>query len=129
MIVIADTSPINYLVLIDAVEVLPALYGRVLVPPSVCAELQRARASDRVRTWIAQPPPGWRYAHRADLPTRNSPASTPGNAMPFCWRRNWGRINSLSMKFAGGERRSAADSPSPAPWASWPQPPRTGYWT
>jgi len=57
MIVIADTSPINYLVEIGEVEVLPALYGRVFVPPSVCAELQRARASERVRTWIAQPPP------------------------------------------------------------------------
>jgi predicted nucleic acid-binding protein len=56
MIVIADTSPINYLIEIGEVEVLPALYGRVLVPPSVCAELQRARASERVRTWIAQPP-------------------------------------------------------------------------
>jgi predicted nucleic acid-binding protein len=57
MIVIADTSPINYLIEISEVEVLPALYRRVLVPPSVCAELQRARASGRVRTWIAQPPP------------------------------------------------------------------------
>ena len=57
MIVIADTSPINYLVLIDEVEVLPALYGRVLVPPAVCAELRRVRASERVRTWIAHPPP------------------------------------------------------------------------
>jgi predicted nucleic acid-binding protein len=56
MIVIADTSPINYLVLIGEINVLPALYGRVLVPPSVCNELQRARASERVRTWIAEPP-------------------------------------------------------------------------
>ena len=56
MIVIADTSPLNYLILIGEVNVLPALYGRVFVPPSVCDELQRARASERVRTWIAQPP-------------------------------------------------------------------------
>jgi predicted nucleic acid-binding protein len=56
MIVIADTSPINYLIEIGEVEVLPALYGRVLVPPSVCAELQRVRASERVRTWTAHPP-------------------------------------------------------------------------
>ena len=39
MIVIADTGPVNYLVLIGEIEVLPALYHRVLVPPSVCDEL------------------------------------------------------------------------------------------
>jgi predicted nucleic acid-binding protein len=56
MIVIADTSPINYLILIGEINVLPALDGRVFVPPSVYNELQRARASERVRTWIAEPP-------------------------------------------------------------------------
>jgi predicted nucleic acid-binding protein len=56
MIVIADTSPLNYLILIGEIEVLPALYHRVLVPPSVCEELKRRRAPERVRTWIAQPP-------------------------------------------------------------------------
>jgi len=56
MIVIADTSPINYLILIEEIEVLPALYGQVVVPPAVCDELRRARASEQVRIWIAQPP-------------------------------------------------------------------------
>ena len=41
MIVIADTSPINYLILIGEIEVLSALYGRVLIPPSVREELDR----------------------------------------------------------------------------------------
>jgi predicted nucleic acid-binding protein len=58
MIVIADTSPINYLVLIDHIEVLPRLYGRVLIPPAVCEELQRARTPEVVRRWVADPP-GW----------------------------------------------------------------------
>ena len=56
MIVIADTGPINYLILIGEIGVLPALYHRVLVPPSVCEELKRPRAPETVRTWIAQPP-------------------------------------------------------------------------
>jgi len=34
MIVITDTTPLNYLVLIDCVGILPQLYGRVLIPPS-----------------------------------------------------------------------------------------------
>lgn len=40
MIVVSDTSPLNYLVLIEEVEVLPAVFGRVVVPPVVVEELQ-----------------------------------------------------------------------------------------
>jgi len=32
MIVIADTSPICYLILIQAIDLLPKLYGRILIP-------------------------------------------------------------------------------------------------
>ena len=32
-VVVADTTPLNYLALIDEIEVLPRLYGRVLAPP------------------------------------------------------------------------------------------------
>src|SRR5262249_27631847 len=56
MIVIADTSPINYLILIREIDVLPALYGRILTPVSVCEELQRPRAADAVRLWMSRPP-------------------------------------------------------------------------
>jgi predicted nucleic acid-binding protein len=56
MIVIADTGPINYLILIGEIAVLPALYLRIVVPPSVCEELKRPRAPEAVRAWIAQPP-------------------------------------------------------------------------
>jgi len=31
-IVIADTSPINYLVLIDEIGILPRLYQRIIIP-------------------------------------------------------------------------------------------------
>lgn len=34
MIVIADTSPLNYLIRIGEIEILPALYARIVVPPS-----------------------------------------------------------------------------------------------
>ncbi|MGA2705882.1 MAG: DUF3368 domain-containing protein [Isosphaeraceae bacterium] len=56
MIVVSDTSPLNYLVLIEEVEVLPAIFGRVVVPPAVIDELQGPRAPDAVKTWIAAPP-------------------------------------------------------------------------
>ena len=50
MIVIADTGPIDYLILIGKIDVLPVLYHRVLVPTSVCEELKRPRAPEAVRT-------------------------------------------------------------------------------
>jgi predicted nucleic acid-binding protein len=52
--IVADTTPLNYLVLINAVEMLPRLYGRVLIPPSVLAELSDPQAPSQVRAWAAQ---------------------------------------------------------------------------
>jgi predicted nucleic acid-binding protein len=57
MIVVADTTPLNYLILIGEIDVLPKLYGRVVIPPAVQEELTRLRAPASVRAWIAQPPP------------------------------------------------------------------------
>ena len=54
--IISDTTPLNYLILIDGVEVLPALYSRVVIPRSVHDELSHAGAPDVVRAWIGNPP-------------------------------------------------------------------------
>ena len=56
MIVVADTSPLNYLVTINEIAVLPELYGTVIIRPAVRDELRRDRAPDIVRCWIAAPP-------------------------------------------------------------------------
>lgn len=56
MIVIADTSPLNYLILINHVDLLAALFGRILVPQTVFEELGRAETPAAVREWIAKPP-------------------------------------------------------------------------
>jgi predicted nucleic acid-binding protein len=47
MVVVADTSPINYLVLIGQIDLLTRLYKRILIPPAVLAEL---KASARTET-------------------------------------------------------------------------------
>jgi predicted nucleic acid-binding protein len=57
MIVVADASPLNYLVLIDQIGLLPVLYQKVLIPEAVLAELLRPRAPKSVGLWIATPPP------------------------------------------------------------------------
>jgi predicted nucleic acid-binding protein len=56
MLVIADSSPLHYLVLIDHVTILPTLFGRVLIPPMVAEEFQRSRTPAPVRAWISSPP-------------------------------------------------------------------------
>lgn len=52
MIVVADTSPINYMVQIGAIQVLPALYRRVVVPAGVWEELLAARTPIIVKSWL-----------------------------------------------------------------------------
>ena len=56
MIVVADTSPLQYLILVEHIDVLPALYGRVIVPPEVMTELTHERTPASVRTWLASKP-------------------------------------------------------------------------
>jgi predicted nucleic acid-binding protein len=56
MIVIADTGPINYLISIGHIDVLPRLYSTVLIPFAVRDELRDAGAPELVRRWIASPP-------------------------------------------------------------------------
>ncbi len=41
MIVVADTSPLNYLALIGEIELLAVLYQKVLIPGEVLRELQQ----------------------------------------------------------------------------------------
>jgi len=56
VIVVADTTPLNYLILIAQIELLPALYSRVLIPQAVYLELQQAGTPRIVRDWAIHPP-------------------------------------------------------------------------
>ena len=56
MIVVADASPLHYLILIEQITVLPPLYGQVIAPSVVCEELQRPQTPEIVQRWIASPP-------------------------------------------------------------------------
>ena len=56
MVVVADTSPLNYLVLIGQVELLKKLYTRILIPPAVLAELKHPLAPNAVRNWAGSAP-------------------------------------------------------------------------
>ena len=56
MIVIADTTPLNYLILIDLPHILHGLFGEVIVPHAVLTEMESPLAPDPVRRWLAQQP-------------------------------------------------------------------------
>jgi len=56
VIVVSDTTPLNYFILIGAAQVLPALFGRVFAPTAVMQELSDPRSPQPVRAWASSPP-------------------------------------------------------------------------
>jgi predicted nucleic acid-binding protein len=56
MIVVSDNSPLQYLILIECIDALPSLYGRVLTTPEVIEELSQTETPDAVRKWALSPP-------------------------------------------------------------------------
>ena len=66
MIVVSDTTPLNYLILIGQIDLLHRLYGQVLVPTTVALELKHLRAPSAVRAWMESPPP-WLETRDVDV--------------------------------------------------------------
>lgn len=66
MIVISDTSPICYLLLIGEIELLPQLYREILIPTIVQQELSHPRSPLIVRTWIDNSPE-WLVIHSVNV--------------------------------------------------------------
>jgi predicted nucleic acid-binding protein len=55
-VVVADTTPLNYLVLIEQVEVLHRLFGEVMIPEAVLTELRHPKAPSAVTAWLQNLP-------------------------------------------------------------------------
>lgn len=55
-VVVADTTPLNYLILIGRVEILASLFGEVMVPEAVMEELRHPKAPPAVCQWLDQLP-------------------------------------------------------------------------
>jgi predicted nucleic acid-binding protein len=72
MIVIADSSPLRYLVLIEEIEVVSRLFGRILIPPAVIDELTRPKTPLPVRLWI-ESLPEWCTVRSPKLPMPHFP--------------------------------------------------------
>jgi predicted nucleic acid-binding protein len=63
IVVVADTSPLNYLIQINCDHVLPALYERVFVPTAVVEELDHPKSVVAVRAWLTRLP-SWLVVER-----------------------------------------------------------------
>jgi predicted nucleic acid-binding protein len=75
-VVVSDTSPIRYLVLIDEVELLQKLYGRILIPEAVHGELQQPHTPEMVRLWVQGVPSWVEVVSTSDLSTVNLVSSS-----------------------------------------------------
>lgn len=66
MIVVSDTTPLRYLIEIEAVEILRLLFGQIIIPQAVAEELQHAKTPPTIKAWM-QSPPNWIEIRQADL--------------------------------------------------------------
>ena len=69
MTVVSNTSPLNYLVLIELQQLLPALFSRVLVPEAVLWELRSPAAPAQIGAWLDTSPDWLESRVAADIPT------------------------------------------------------------
>jgi predicted nucleic acid-binding protein len=65
-VVIAGTGPLNYLILIGYIDLLPVLFEKVFLPVAVQSELASSKAPPFVRDWIANLP-AWVEVREAPL--------------------------------------------------------------
>ena len=69
MIVVSDTSPLNYLILIGEENILTKLFGSIVIPQAVSDELLDAGASSQVREWSQNLPDWVKVRHAILTPT------------------------------------------------------------
>jgi predicted nucleic acid-binding protein len=51
-LVVSDSGPVHYLVLCEAIEVIPKLYGQLVIPSAVAQELTHPQTPAVVSRWI-----------------------------------------------------------------------------
>jgi hypothetical protein len=109
MIVVSDTSPINYLVLVEFQNLLPKLFDRILIPEAVHRELQSDAAPDPINDFLPKRRTGWKLDHRRkSIPPTDS--SILANARSSRWRCRLAPIRCCSMNGRGVTQPENADS-------------------
>lgn len=79
MIVVSNTTPLRYLIEVDAIHILPALFGSILTTPAVVDELRLPHFPEAVRAWANQLP-DWITIAQPRIPLPLSETLHPGEA-------------------------------------------------
>jgi len=66
MIIVSDTTPLRYLIEIEAAHILEKLFGHVIIPQTVFSELQGEKTPPKVTRWI-QSRPNWLEVRQANV--------------------------------------------------------------
>ena len=69
MIIVSDTTPLHYLILIDEASLLPALFDEIIIPEGVLIELSHERTPARVLNWIRYRPAWLQIKHASTAMT------------------------------------------------------------
>ena len=56
MIIVSDTTPIHYLILIEKEMILPELFGEIIIPEAVAVEMKHEKTPEVVRHFVDFPP-------------------------------------------------------------------------
>jgi predicted nucleic acid-binding protein len=105
MIVVADSSPVIVLVNIGHIDILPALFGHVIVPPEIAQELAQANRPQPVRDLVAARP-AW-LVERAPVSVEPIPGLHPGELAAISLARELNADLLLIDEVRG--RQAAAD--------------------
>lgn len=88
MIIVSDTSPLNYLVLIGEIAILQKLAGQVIIPQAVYHELQDRIPRSKLKTGLTPVLRGLKFGRLIFLFTLQRKISGPENARLLPWRWN-----------------------------------------
>jgi predicted nucleic acid-binding protein len=67
-VVVSDTTPLHYLVLVSRESILQTLYGKVIIPPAVLAELGHPSAPLKILNWARHLPTWVTVATPSSIP-------------------------------------------------------------
>ena len=115
-IVVADTSPLNYLIQIGCESLLPVLYERVMIPPAVLAELGDAAAPFAVRQWLLEVPEWIEVKRTFSPPDTSLSALDPGEQESIQLAEEQHADLLLYRRTHGVSKRCGAASPQQEPW-------------
>lgn len=105
-VVISDTSPINHLVLIGEIDVLPRLYGKVIIPDVVLSELRDTGSPAAVASWAVMLPT---WTEVVLVHGRGNASSTldPGELAAVTYAESAGADTLLLLDDAAGRSEAA----------------------